>query len=142
MAGGEPVHDAAHDRQDIVGLPGAVVVLDFVEQGGDVGSADVEEGPLVPARIDVRAQQTPHFVLRAQPLRVHVPFQPLLRHGFERLGLRRRRLERRQAVADAANGFARALPRVGDGEHVSGAERRPHLFAVRIEGDGNEGLHA
>jgi hypothetical protein len=35
-----PVHDAAGDGEAIIGLPGAVLVFDAIEQSGDVGPAD------------------------------------------------------------------------------------------------------
>ena len=38
VAGRKPTHQAAHDGEDAIGLPGTVVVLDVVKQRGNVAS--------------------------------------------------------------------------------------------------------
>ena len=38
----EPIENTAHDREHRVGLPCDCVVLDVIEQRGDVGALDVE----------------------------------------------------------------------------------------------------
>jgi hypothetical protein len=53
MAPSEPVHDAAHDREHAIGLSGAVIILDVIEEGGDVATAETEEVPILLRRHDV-----------------------------------------------------------------------------------------
>ena len=87
-------------------------------------------------------QEPRHFRLRAQPVRLNVPLEPLLGNVLERLGLAPRRLERGEPVTDPANRFPRAFAGIGDRQQVGRAERCPNLLAMRVERDSDERLCA
>ena len=53
----KPVHDGADNRQHGIGLSCAVIVLDVVEQGGDIAAPDREERSALPEMEDVQFQQ-------------------------------------------------------------------------------------
>ena len=68
VAGREPIHDAAHDAQHAIGLPGAVIVLHVVEQRGDIAAADAEKFAVAPDRQHV-AREEPFDLLVATAAR-------------------------------------------------------------------------
>ena len=53
MARGKPIHDAANHRKHGISLARAVIVLNVIEQGCDVASADAEKNPVLPLRQNV-----------------------------------------------------------------------------------------
>ena len=61
MPGREPIENTAHDGEHGVGLPRTMLVLDVVEQRGDVGAFDVEDVAISPARKNMRLEQPRDF---------------------------------------------------------------------------------
>ena len=64
----KPVHDRADNRQHGIRLPCAVIVLDIVEQGGDIAAPDREERSAFPEMEDVQLQQPGDLLLGPQAL--------------------------------------------------------------------------
>src|SRR5262249_47972220 len=71
----------------MVGLAGAVVILDLIEQGGDVTAANGGEFPRAEIRREVTIEKPDVLVARAQSIAFDVALEPVVDHGAERLGL-------------------------------------------------------
>ena len=88
----------------------AMLVLDAVEQRGNVGAPDVGEDAISPHRQHVNAKHALKLRCGAQLVGLDVALEPLLGDRGDAVRLRWRWFKGREAFPDAPDGVARLVP--------------------------------
>ena len=138
----KPTGDRAQNRQHGVGLEGAVVILDVVDQLGDVAAADVDKLALTPNWGDIALDDPAHLTGGAQ-LALFAAFDVALQPAFAYFGdavlLDGRRRERRVASFDAPDDLPGNLTSLFNLHLGVGTDTHPFLTTTRITSDDAEG---
>src|SRR5205823_4112737 len=125
-----PICHASHDGEDIIGRPGAVLILDAIEECDHIAALDARKLAVLPSRHDMPEKNALDIAPGAQPFRLNMALEPIVGDGPEAIRRDGRRLECWQAGADALECRARLLAGFFNLGQVNTADGRPYLLAA------------
>src|SRR5262249_58531715 len=104
-----------------------MVILDLVEQAGNLAAADGGELAGAQFRVDVAVQQRDNVVARAQPIAFDMALEPGVDHSTESFALG---LDCWQSSTHAREDATRLLARRLDAHRVGQTDEAPGLLAL------------